>query len=359
MKTTETFIGEASKKHKNKYLYKETTYKHSKEKVIITCPIHGNFLQKPNDHLNGYGCIKCGGKEKYTLDIFIEKSSKVHENKYDYSKAIYKNSSTKIEIICLEHGSFWQTPATHLFGQGCPSCAGKKKLTTEEFIIRAQQIHKNEFNYSKVEYKNLKEKVEILCEMHGSFYPTPDDHLNRKSGCPSCSRTKRLTTEEFITRSNITHNNFYDYSKSKYINNSTKIEIVCNKHGSFKQIPGDHIRGKGCKKCSNNISLLERKWLESNNIPESHRQKTIKINKDKWYIVDGFDPATNTIYEFLGDFWHGNPLTYQQDDMNVVSKKTFGTLYKETFDRFEILKNCGYNLIYVWESEFANGVSHT
>ena len=98
---------------------------------------------------------------KLTTKEFIQKAKEVHGDKYDYSKVDYKNNKTKICIICPEHGEFWQMPATHLKSYGCPKCSGKF-LDKEYFIEKANKVHNNKYNYSKVEYLGNKTKVEIF-----------------------------------------------------------------------------------------------------------------------------------------------------------------------------------------------------
>lgn len=126
--------------------------------------------------------------KRLTTEGFIEKAKKLHDNKYDYSKAEYVNTNTKVCIICPEHGEFWQTPSNHLQGKGCPKCKGKNK-TTEEFIEKANIIHNNKYDYSKVEYKSNRTKVCIICPEHGEFWQTPHEHLHG-CGCPKCKNIK-------------------------------------------------------------------------------------------------------------------------------------------------------------------------
>src|SRR5690606_19306523 len=116
--------------------------KGSKEKVCIICPEHGDFFQTPDSHLNGQRCPKCSNVHKYNTEEWVEKILKVHGNKYDYSKTIYVNNSTKICIICKEHGEFWQTPANHLKGKNCPRCTGHF-LDKDLFLQKAKGIHKD------------------------------------------------------------------------------------------------------------------------------------------------------------------------------------------------------------------------
>ena len=108
---------------------------------------------------------------------FIEKAKAVHGDKYDYSKVEYVKAKEKVCIICQEHGEFWQTPNNHLRGEGCPFCYGSKKLTTEEFISKAKQIHGNKYDYSNVNYVNKYTKVCIICPEHGEFWQKPSNHL--------------------------------------------------------------------------------------------------------------------------------------------------------------------------------------
>jgi hypothetical protein len=192
--TTEEFIKRAKKVHGNKYDYSKVDYLKAHSKVCIICPEHGKFWQTPNSHLKGSGCPKCGKTIKLSLQEFIERAKKVHNNKYDYSKVNYENAHTKVCIICPEHGEFWQLPYVHLQGHGCPKCkiqmfSNKYRLTLEEFIKKANKCHNNFYDYSKVNYKNAKEKVCIICPEHGEFWQLPNNHLFG-NGCPECKKSK-------------------------------------------------------------------------------------------------------------------------------------------------------------------------
>lgn len=122
---------------------------------------------------------------KLTRDSFIEKAKKVHGDKYDYSKVNYVGAESKVCIICPKHGEFWQTPHRHLRGDRCPMCSKRARLNTEEFIRRAKEIHGNKYDYSKVEYVNNNTKVCIICPEHGEFWQKPSSHLIG-NGCPIC-----------------------------------------------------------------------------------------------------------------------------------------------------------------------------
>jgi hypothetical protein len=268
--TTEKFIADAIKVHGDKYDYSKVDYIDSKTKVTITCPIHGDFQQTYGCHVNrGHGCPRCSGS-LVTKEDFLERSKLAHGDKYDYSKVNYINSMTPVTIICPIHGEFEQKPGDHMKGHGCPECSGCKKRTTEDFIQEAKEIHGDKYDYSLVNYTSTDDPVKIICPIHGVFEQRPSCHLLRNQGCPECSGTKRLTTEEFIQKAIEVHGNKYDYSEVIYVNAKTPVKIICPTHGIFEITPDKHIYSRcGCPDCSENQSKLEaivKKLLIDNNI---------------------------------------------------------------------------------------------
>lgn len=197
---------------------------------------------------------------KLTQEEVIARFREVHGDKYNYSKVEYKGANTKVCIICPEHGEFWQTPDKHLIGQGCSICGrniGIQKRTSckDEFIKKARIVHRDRYNYSKVEYVDCKTKVKIICKEHGGFWQTPSNHIFGR-GCPKCraeklSKMTAPTKEVFIKKARLKHGDLYDYSKVEYINSSIKVEIICKEHGSFWQTPAKHLNGCGCPLCGN------------------------------------------------------------------------------------------------------------
>lgn len=189
----EEFIEKANEIHNGKYDYSEIKYVNNKIKICIICPIHGEFWQRPNDHLNKHGCPKCSHRSyKKTTDEFVDDARKVHGDKYDYSKVRYLNNLTKVIITCPIHGDFEQSPSGHLQGYGCPACGGVKKGTTETFIERAKEIHGNKYDYIETIYTTAFNKVKIICPVHGVFYQVAHEHL-RGCGCPKCGQSHMET----------------------------------------------------------------------------------------------------------------------------------------------------------------------
>ena len=255
---TKEFIKKSNKIHNSKFDYSKVDYKKGSEKVIIKCPIHGEFLQTPTTHLKGFGCSKCSGKYSPTTEEFIKKANEVHNNKYDYSKVDYVDSNTNITIKCPIHGEFLQSPRNHLTGYGCNKCSKHPKLDLNIIISKCKEIFKNKnYEYSK-SYLCGEHICDIQCPTHGSFRKLISNHLYLKQGCNFCTSTK-LSKEEFVERSNIIHQNKYNYSDFDYKNFLTKSIIKCPTHGNFLQAPKKHLFGRGCPNCnSDRISKGEK-----------------------------------------------------------------------------------------------------
>ena len=170
-----------------------------------------------------------------------------------------------------------------------------KKLTTEEFINKAKEIHQNKYDYSKVEYINDLTNINIICPIHGMFYQTPNNHLSGK-GCPECGKIKssvnnKLSQEEVINKINSIDENYIIPSNFKYINSKEKIELICRKHGSFKISFDKLMNGERCKKCSiekRSISkddfIKKAKIIHSNKYNYNINNDIVK-NSDKIHII--------------------------------------------------------------------------
>ena len=319
--TTEQWIKRAINVHNNKYDYSKVEYVDSKTKVCIICPEHGEFWQEANSHLKGCGCIECSNQKKLLYknkDSFVNDAKKIHGDKYDYSKVYFNYKNDKIKIICPIHGEYITTPQIHLLGCECPKCAGTKKLTTEEFIEKAREVHGDKYDYSKVEYVNNRTKVCIICPEHGEFWQTPDSHMHGQE-CPKCAGTKKLTTEEFIEKAKKVHGDKYDYSKVNYIGSKTKVCIICPEHGEFMMTPNAHMCGQECPKCAYHKMGIKRRLST-----EEFIEKAREVHGDKYdYSKVKYDGLYNYICIIChkrdkygiehGEFWqtpsshlHGN-----------------------------------------------------
>lgn len=194
---TQDFITRSNIKHDNKYTYNNSIVNNYKDKININCPIHGSFHQQASHHLRGNGCPKCarelnGSLQRTSLEDILTKFNSTHNYKYDYSKVLFTSLNKKVEIVCSTHGSFFQKPSDHINGTGCPKCSIQTMTTTlGNFISQAVLIHGTKYDYSQVNYINNHTKIDIMCPIHGIFKPTPQNHLTRKSGCPMCSNKSK------------------------------------------------------------------------------------------------------------------------------------------------------------------------
>lgn len=265
---TQIFVEKARAKHGNKYDYEHVDYIDNNTKVKITCREHGVFEQIPSSHLSGCGCRKCSSasaakKNSLGKEDFVRKARAKHGDKYSYKKVNYVNSQTKVVITCREHGDFEQNPNSHLRGCGCFHCgkitiSKKKASNTDDFVIKANAVHVNRYNYSKAIYTRAIDKVIIICSEHGEFEQVPNSHLNG-NGCPECGNeligiknreALTYTTEEYIERAKSWHRDRYDYSKTQYIGAQCKVSIICREHGKFMVDASKHLSGQGCQECS-------------------------------------------------------------------------------------------------------------
>ena len=364
---TAEFIRRSIEEHGNNYDYSLSAYTGSKNKLEIICKTHGSFWQSAETHWNGSGCRKCSTQKNSlkltrTTDSFKNKAREKHGDLYNYDNVVYIKNNLPVEIICSSHGSFLQKPDAHLCGKGCRKCStstltSRQTKTLEEFIAEANDYHCNKYSYEMVNYQTANIKVSIICPAHGTFLQTPSAHLNH--GCKKCAIEQSAINyncgkESFIQKAKIEHGERYDYSKVIYKNSATDVEIICSTHGSFWQKPVKHLyRGFNCPKCKGPISNQETIWLAHLNIPDDkdHRQVKIFCGENK-YRVDGF--LDNTVYEYLGDYWHGNMAKYNSNYLHPVIKKSMRELNKNTMERLNNFKQYGYRVIYIWESDFKN-----
>ena len=296
-------------------------------------------------------------KKLTTKDITEEIKGKFD---YDTSLVDYKNSNEKICLIChhkdhngVEHGIFYTTTGHLRAGHGCPKCGvekrtSKRKKNVNDFILKAKQIHGDKYDYSKVEYVNSHTKVCIVCSKHGEFWQTPASHLNGR-GCPRCNKPcYKYTKEDFIQKAEQVHGNKYDYTKVNYVDASTKICIICPKHGEFWQTPREHLRGCGCKYCKE--SHLEgeiRVLLNSNNIAFKYDVRDIDWLKPLTY--DFYIPEYKIAIECQGE-QHFRPIDY------FGGIEEYNNLVKRDKEKKKLSDENGVKVLYYSDYKYKNEV---
>lgn len=374
--TKEFFIEKANKTHNNQFNYDLVKYVNSHIHVKIKCKNNHIFEQTPNHHINGDGCPFCAGKYK-NFDDFIKESKEKFNDKFDYSKAVYNGRKNNLILICANNHSFTTTPEIHLrenSSGGCKLCANKKvgdfnKYSQNEWIELAKSTHNELYLYEESNYINSQTEIIITCKIHGDFNQLPVVHLSG-GGCQKCgiiksAQFKMLSDKELNDKIEIckkNHNNKYYYNSIYRENKYLKIECVCSIHGIFNKRLDHHINGSGCSKCIVNYSKKQIEWLNYCEISDGYIQHAKNVGEfripNTFMHADGYNNKTNTIYEFQGDFWHGNPNIFNQNDINPKTNTTYGSLYEKTQNKIKLLKNKGYNIKEIWESEWDKGIKN-
>ncbi len=235
-KTQEEVINEFRRVHGDFYNYDKVVYIGTNKKVIITCPIHGDFPQAPARHKRGNNCPDCVNIRtsnkiiEKTKSNLIEDFKKVHGNRYNYDKVVYEDSKKNVIIVCPIHGDFPQTPVTHKRGAGCPDCANIKKANKiiekaknnliEDFV----KVHGNKYDYDKVVYSRDSEKVIITCPLHGDFPQTPSSH-KQGSGCSGCGREDTSKYQQ-LNPAGWSHTNWQKAGENSINFDSFKVYII-------------------------------------------------------------------------------------------------------------------------------------
>jgi hypothetical protein len=292
MSINEKVISKFIQIHGFVYNYSLVEYVNNVTKILVICQTHGYFEITPHHHKRGGGCQKCAivGVKSLSNSDFINKSNKIHNNKYDYSMVDYKRNRDKVNILCIEHGLFEQNAGAHLRGQGCPTCGIKfthRDILISRFKNKHQEKYKYFFNREKYKYSDY---IDIECIKHGKFKQRVMNHLSG-SGCQKCGGSV-FNNFDFIEKSKHIHNNKYDYSLVNYKKFNIPVCIICNKHGIFSQKPVNHISGSGCQKCNESKGeIIIRNYLLENNIKfESQKKFGGCVNKRElpfdFYLTD-------------------------------------------------------------------------
>jgi hypothetical protein len=323
-KVVQIKIGSKNIKH-----FKKLKYDVKVGSIINVDPID---LMDNNKTLVNVECDVCGNKtkiqwraykkniNKYPIYCCNTSCAKIKENKTKFEK--YGKDYEKNRVIQMKKTNIER------YGTENTSQIFRNEKKQYDFITELKEIYKNEdFNYSKINYINNYTKVKLICKVHGMFEIRPIELLYGQ-GCKECNKlkTREENVQIYIEKSNIVHNNKYDYSKVNFINVEKKIEIICPIHGVFQQLFYNHLVGKGCQKCANikrRVNVL--KQIEQN-LQNGHQltpfynkkacvlfdkiseEKTIHIQhamnggefhiKELGYWVDGYDKKNNIVYEY-------------------------------------------------------------
>lgn len=314
------------------------------------------------------------------VDKFISKSNDIHNNYYDYSLVEYISPDNKVVIVCPIHGQFQQTPNSHINKKcGCPKC-GYIKRAQNNLIkygvdnvfkvthIQQKQQHTKLLKHGDPYYTNRDKAVETMLNTYGidnffrgkNYQSTIKKNNNIKYGCHP-SQLNIVDVLPLLTNYDWLFDEYITKRKSiNLISKELKVSIqgVCN-YLHFHDIPVTYTVGFSkisiiwlemiMEQCQIHIQHMLNSSTGEYKIP----YKNEGSNKQLYMKVDGFCEATNTVYEFHGDRFHGNPKIFQLDELcHPFTDVPAGELYRETVEKEERIKNLGYNLIVMWEYDF-------
>jgi hypothetical protein len=291
--TQEEVINRLLAKHGDRYDYSEVVYVGVHTKIKIGCSVHGFFWQTPKNHINnGQGCRSCHYDsikgQKLSDEILKKRFVEIHGNTYDYSLVVDRGVGSKVEIICKVHGVFKQLYSSHLNGRGCKKCGilsrvEKQISDTDNFIMKATELHKGAYCYDRVSYKKAQDKVIIFCNKCKNYFTQRGySHLSGK-GCNTCGIIARAIkktsdTETFIGKARQVHGDKYCYENTKYKGINIELSIYCKScKRDFQQKPSSHVRGSGCQVCGT-ATKIEKRTSNTNTFIE----KAQRIHNDKY-----------------------------------------------------------------------------
>lgn len=343
----ENFISVASSVHSGKYDYSELfnlEFFSKRNKLPIICPDHGLFYQRGYDHLKGHGCKKCQYSnldilKRKSLEDFISEASKIHDNKYDYSKFVYIESHTIGIITCPEHGDFEQEAAVHLKGHGCPRCS---------YEVRGNKSRKSSLHYANklsgsnirvLEYYFDKKQIEYNCIIHGTKINSVSSMFSNSWRCPDCIREenkKKLIANFYLKNTN----SKYKIEENSYISSHSPVSLICPEHGNFIVNKAYYLTQNtcSCPKCLETkpeSELLD--FLDASNISYQKKARPKFLNGKE---LDIYVPEFNFAIEFNGSYWHSD-------------------IFRNKWYHFDKSKECIQNnvrLLHIWEHYWSDPV---
>lgn len=255
------------------------------------------------------------GRPRLTTEDWIQRAIERWGDKYDYSRAVYVNRSTSVEILCPVHGAVWVNPEYHIRkvegNTGCTKCGKSntnkdRRILFEEFVMRSRMMFGEKYSYDESSYREFTDYISYVCPFHGPQRQKGHVHLSSRinnQGCGKCGRehanqSLRITFEEFIRRSNLIHNHKYSYHKDGYRGARTPTRITCPapQHDDFFQQPCSHFNGAGCPECAGVKKLNTSTFIE--------RSKQVHGDRFCYESVDYINSDTRVLItcKIHGDF---------------------------------------------------------
>lgn len=337
----------------------------SGKRVWWLCKNGHEWMVSIHSRSHGSGCPYCYGKivssgnNLFKSNVLLASQWHPIKNENLTPYDVTHSSNKKVWWLCENNHEWMATINNRAKGKGCPFCFGRFPTENNNLLFLfpdiANQWHpvKNMDLTPKDVLSGAEKKVWWLCkeghEWESYIYSRTGP---KKQGCPYCAGIKVMPTNNLLIKNpnlakqwNIDKNGSLN-STDVLSSSSKKVWWLCENGHEWNASINSRSRGNGCPFCSKRVSKLCKQWLDGLNITD--REVYIKT-KENYYYVDGFNSTNNIIYEFLGDYWHGNPLKFNFWVLNNSTGKTFGELFTNTLNKFIDLYLHEYTLIYKWE----------
>lgn len=318
--TLESFIDRTKTFNIGQYDYSLITdFKSGQDTIRIKCTVDNTiFTQSALNHLKSPKqcpmCKKNQQKEKAlqskrprkrkarTNEQFILKSQEKYKDLFDYSLTNYKNKRTEVCLKCKKNNHiFWQTPASHLRGHGCPKCIGAGQYSQEDFLFKARLVHGDKYDLSNTIYTASCENIIVKCPKHNDFEIQAARFL-RGQGCRRCNSDIFVETQdEFIAKAKEVHLDRFDLSQIKFIKSTGMVTPICKKHGMFNIQSCKFLSGRGCQMCA--ISKGERlieNFLKKHNVLYKHEKRFFDCRGKQPLKFDFYLPEYKACIEYDG-----------------------------------------------------------
>lgn len=266
-KTTEQFVDELKVIfHDKPFSFEKVVYTGAREYVTVTCKLHGDWRSMATNLQQGKGCRGCRTDKIATCrrkdqEHFIQKSKRVHGDRYDYSGVVYVNNTQNVAIKCKEHGVFLQQPIAHYAGSGCTKCVKRVVKTLSDVKQHLDQELLKMWTFVGLDDSSdvfITQSVTVLCKKHGGTFDTNFGSLSNRKSCCDVTKNSLISTSQlsyfsdYVKQMNNVHNNKYSYLDTfEKVSQTEKLNIVCPDHGVFTQDIYHHLwRKQGCPKCA-------------------------------------------------------------------------------------------------------------
>jgi hypothetical protein len=344
--------------HGEKYDYSRTRYKNSKSKVELICLRCGiSVYVTPNDHLSKKSGCRCW-RSMSLADIQAKCLRNLGSSITCHAVRSGKHMR-EVDLECALCGRRWWSQISSVNqSKGCLTCNRLKPRSWDEALAKFVAVHGERYQHDPISYTKWHGKINVKClSCQSNFTIMCVDHA-KGQGCVGCHKRCKVDTEEFVRRAKQMHGDAYDYSRVNYADMMSKVDIRCVKCGSwFKQLPNNHVNIGNGCPACASAAVVSKL--------EAAWLDSLQISVEDRQVTVTIDDASyvvdalcgDTVYEFYGSYWHGDPRATRASQIIGRRSETASELYAKTLSRQSALERKGYMVKYVWEWDHLAGAT--